>query len=473
MPCEDTEMRTNDDPLLEIETLAEPYRTKVVEQIHLLPRAERKQRLEQAFYSIVYLESPDVYIDLVTDSGTGAMSDEQWSGMMRGDEAYFRSRSFTTFERAVQDVTGYAHVVPTHQGRAAENIMMELLVKPGNIVLSNTHFDTTRAHVENRQGMAVDLVGDLLWDFKLEHPFKGNFDLAKLEAALERYHDHVPFVLITILNNFAASSPVSMENIRETKRLADRFKIPVYFDACRFSENAYFIKSREPGYSDKSIPEIVREMLSYGQGCWMSAKKDAIVNIGGFIALRDESLARRCQERLVLYEGFPSYGGLARRDLEAVAVGLREGMGEAYLSHRIRQVAYLGKLFEDAGVTVSKPVGGSGVFIDVRSLYGHLAPEQLPTVAMTCDLYLDGGIRAGAAPLQVNTVDAATGDIVPKVFPFARFAIPRRVYSKGHMDYVGKVMERIKANAHRSKGYRLVHQPEILGHFFSKFAPIE
>jgi tryptophanase len=465
-------MRTNDDPQLEIETLAEPFRTKVVEAIHLLPRALREERLKEAFYSIVYLESPDVYIDLVTDSGTGAMSDEQWSGLMRGDEAYFRSRSFKTFETAVQEVMGFPHVVPTHQGRAAENIMMELLVKPGDIVLSNTHFDTTRAHVENRKATAVDLVGDLLWDFKAEHPFKGNFDLAKLAIALERYHDRVPFVLITVLNNFAASSPVSMENIRETRKLADRYKIPVYFDACRFAENAFFIKSREEGYSDKSIPEIVREMLSYGQGCWMSAKKDAIVNIGGFIAVRDEGLARRCQEKLVLYEGFPTYGGLARRDLEAIAIGLREGMGEAYLSHRIRQVAYLGQRFEEAGILVSKPVGGSGVFIDVASLYGHLPPERLPTIAFACDLYLEGGVRAAAAPLPVTTVDEATGEITTKIFPFARFAIPRRVYSKGHMDYVARVMERVKANAHRSKGYRLVHQPEVLGHFFVKFEPI-
>lgn len=465
-------MSTTDDLQLEMETLAEPYRIKVVEAIRLPSRAEREQILEKAFHSIAYINAEDVFIDLASDSGTGAMSDAQWAGMMRGDESYIRSRSYYALESAVREITGFQHVIPTHQGRGAEHILMELLLGPDSVVVSNTHFDTTRAHVENRKAIPLDLVGDSLWDFKDEQPFKGNFDLDKLRIALERYHDRVPFVLITILNNLACSSPVSMENIRETRKLADRFDIPVYFDACRFAENAHFIKMREPGYGNKSIQAIVHEMFSYGHGCWMSAKKDAIVNIGGFIALRDEDFARRCQERLVLYEGFPTYGGLAGRDLEAIAVGMREGIDEAYLAHRTGQVAYLGKLFEEAGIACSKPVGGSGVFVDIESLYGHIPPDHFPGIAMACDLYLEGAVRAGAIPFHLKTIDTATGEMVMKDFQFARFAIPRRVYSKSHMEYVARVMERVRKNAHRNKGYRLTYAPEVLGHFFARFEPI-
>jgi tryptophanase len=453
-------------------TLAEPYRTKVVEKITLLRREERAEVLKKAFFSVAYIDSSDVFIDLVTDSGTGAMSDEQWAGLMRGDEAYIRSRSFFRFEQAVKDIVGYPHVIPTHQGRAAENIVCELLVKPGDIVLSNTHFDTTRAHVENRKGVALDLVGDSLWDFDGQDPFKGNFDLAKLKVALERYGDRVPFVLITIVNNLACSSPVSMENIRRTKELADAFGVPVLFDACRFAENAHFIKAREPGYADRPIPDIVREMFSFGEGCWMSAKKDAIVNIGGFIALRDESLARRCQERLVLYEGFPTYGGLARRDLEAMAIGLREGLDEDYLHHRTSQVAYLGRLLEAAGIRCSKPFGGSGVFVDVESLYPHIPPERFPGIALVCDLYLEGGVRAGAIPFHLKTVHPSTGDIVAREFQFARFAIPRRVYSQSHLEFVAEAMRRVKKSASHNHGYRLTYAPEVLAHFFAKFEPL-
>jgi len=466
-------MSTIKDPHLELETLAEPYRIKMVEKVRLPGRSERERILKQASHFVVHVKSEDVYIDLITDSGTGAMSDRQWAALMTGDEAYMSARSFFEFERAVQDILGFPYVIPTHQGRAAEHIVMELLLKPDDIVLSNTHFDTTRAHVMNRKAVPLDLVGDWLWRFDEELPFKGNFDLARLEAALERHHQRVPFVLITVLNNFACSSPVSMANIREARRLADRYKIPVLFDACRFAENAYFIKTREEGYANKSIPEIVKEMMSYGDGCWMSAKKDAIVNIGGFIALKDESLARRCQERLVLYEGFPTYGGLAGRDLEAMAVGLYEGIDEAHLAHRTAQVAYLVSLFEKAGIKASKPAGGSGVFVDVGSLYGHLPDEKFPAVALTADVYLEGGVRVGAYPFYFNTVDAKTGEISMKVFQFARFAIPRRMYTKSHLDYVAKVMERVKERAPHNKGYRCVYAPEVLAHFFSKFEPLE
>ena len=452
-------------------TVAEPFRTKVVEHLRLPTRVEREQILRAAFYSPAFVNSVDVFVDLVTDSGTSAMSDAQWAALMRGDEAYVRSRSYVTFEKAVQDAMGFEHVIPTHQGRAAENIMMELLVKPGNIVLSNTHFDTTNAHVQHRGATPVDLVGDALWRFQEASPFKGNFDLEKTRAALERHHDRVAFIIITVLNNLACSSPVSMANIREVRRLADQYGLPVFFDACRFAENAYFIKTREPGFESKTVAEIAREMLSYGDGCWMSAKKDALVNIGGFIAVRDQQLARRCQEKVVLYEGFYTYGGLARRDLEAIAVGLQEGLDEDYLAHRVRLVGYLGDLLERAGAVVSKPTGGSGVFVDVNALYPHLSEEQLPGIALFADLYLEGGVRAGAIPFSMKTVDPANGEIVERTFQFARFAVPRRVYSKAHMEYVAEVFARVKANAPNERGYRVVEHPDVLGHFFAKFEP--
>jgi tyrosine phenol-lyase len=452
-------------------TIAEPFRTKVVERLRLPDREERERILRSAFYSPAFVDSSDVFVDLVTDSGTSAMSDEQWSALMRGDEAYVRSRSYFAFEKSVQEVTGFEHVIPTHQGRAAEHILTELLVDAGDIVLSNTHFDTTSAHVQHRGATPVDLVGDCLWRFQEAEPFKGNFDLEKTRIALERYKDRVALIIITVLNNFACSSPVSMENIRAMRQLADDYQVPLFFDACRFAENAYFIKMREPGYASKSIAEIALEMLSYGDGCWMSAKKDALVNIGGFIALRDQGLARRCQEKLVLYEGFYTYGGLARRDLEAIAVGLREGLDEAYLGHRVRLVGFLGDSLEKAGAVVSRPIGGSGVFVDVEALYPQLTAEQLPGIALFADLYLEGGVRAGAIPFTMNTIDLKSGDIAQRSFQFARFAVPRRVYSKAHMEYVAEVFARVKSNASRNRGYRVVEHPDVLGHFFAKFEP--
>lgn len=454
------------------EVLAEPFRIKTIETIRLPDRIERAEILRKAFYSVAYLNSDDVYIDLVTDSGTGAMSDKQWAALMQGDEAYVRSRSYDQFEHSVQATTTYKHVIPTHQGRAAENILFSLLIKPNNYILSNTFFDTTRAHVQNQGALPLDLISDELWDFQVSAPFKGNFDLEKLQVALEQYQEKIPFVLITIVNNLACSSPVSMANIRAVRELANKFNKPVYFDACRFAENAYFIKTRESGYEHKSIIEIAHEMFSYGDGCYMSAKKDAIVNAGGFIALKDETLARQCQERLVLFEGFPTYGGLAGRDLAAIAVGLQEGTEEAYLHYRVNQVAYLADLLEkEAGVMVSKPSGGSGVFIDVSSIYPHLSTEQYPGIALACDAYLEGGIRLGAFPFQLNVIDPRTADISIKKFEFARLAIPRRVYTNSHMEYVAKVFKRVKENAVNNRGYCLSYAPEILAHFFAKFEP--
>lgn len=455
------------------ETGAEPFRTKSVENIALRPRSERERILREAHYSPAYLRSEDVFLDFATDSGTGAMSDNQWAALMRGDESYIRSRNFYELEAVVQEVTGYAHVIPTHQGRAAENIVMELLVTKGQAVLSNTHFDTTRAHVERRGGRPIDLVSDGLWKFEERQDFKGNFDLRKLDIALETLASSVGLIIITIVNNFACSSPVSMSNIRAVVERARARGIAVFFDAARFAENAFFIREREPGYQDRSIASIAREMFDMADGCWMSAKKDAIVNIGGFIATRDEKLGRRCQELLVLYEGFPSYGGLARRDLAAMAVGLREGMDEAYLRARTEQVALLGREFEQvAGVRVSQPTGGSGVFVDVSSIYPELPADRLPGIALACDLYLEGGIRAGAAPFHMETIDLERGEIVERIFEFARFAVPRRVYSDNHMRFAAQILKRVKERAGANAGYRVTHMPDVLGHFFAKFAPI-
>ncbi len=454
------------------ETVAEPYRTKVVEKLKLPDRPERAAILANAHYSPAHLNASDVYVDLVTDSGTSAMSDDQWAGLMRGDEAYVRSRSFYTFEAAIADTTGFRHVIPTHQGRAAEHIVTELLVRSGGVVLSNTHFDTTKANVEHREATAIDCISEHVWNFAEEHPFKGNFDLAQLEAALERHQARVNLIIITVVNNLACSSPVSMANMREVRRLATKHGVPLFIDASRFAENAYFIQQREPGYAKKSVGEIALEMLALGDGCWMSAKKDALVNIGGFIATNDQAFARKCQEKLVLYEGFYTYGGLARRDLEAIAVGIREGLSEDYLEHRIRLVRYLGEELERAGLVVSKPVGGSGVFVDVEALYPHLNPDKLPGIALFADMYLEGGVRVGAIPFHIQTVDPTTGDFVSRQFQMARFAVPRRVYSRAHMQFVAKVAERVKQLSGGNRGYEVVEHPDVLGHFFAKFAPL-
>ena len=453
-------------------TLAPPFRIKVVEAVKIPSREERERILKEAHYSPFRIRSEDVYIDLLTDSGTAAMSDEQWAAMMRGDEAYVGSKNYYRFEEAVKEITGFEHVIPTHQGRAAENVLFGSLIKPGDIIPGNTHFDTTRAHIADKGGKPIDLIGEWLWDFDHEYPFRGNLDPARLEYVLRKYHDKIPFILLTGVNNVAASSPISMENIRETRELAERYDIPIFFDACRFFENCYLIKVREPGYGGKSVAEIVREALSYADGCYMSCKKDALVNIGGFIALRDEKLAERCKERLVLYEGFPTYGGLARRDLEAIAIGLREGLDERYLEWRVRQVAYLGELLERAGARVIKPTGGSGVFLDVYSVYPHLSKKELPEVAAFADMYLEGAVRIVGAPFPVDFVDLDRGEVERRTFEFVRFAIPRRALTKAHMEYVGAVMERVVERAHLNKGFRVVYWPEILGHFFARYEPI-
>jgi len=465
-------LRVMSDEELMRETLAPPFRIKAVEYVRLPDRGERERILREAGYSPFRIRSEEVYIDLLTDSGTAAMSDEQWAAMMRGDEAYVGSRNYYRFEGVVREITGFEHVIPTHQGRAAENVLFGSLIKPGDIIPGNTHFDTTRAHIVDKGGRPIDLIGEWLWDFEHEYPFKGNLDPARLEYILKEHHERIPFILLTGVNNVACSSPISMENIKETRELAERYDIPIYIDACRFFENCYLIKLRESGYHNKSVAEIVREALSYADGCYMSCKKDGLVNIGGFVSVGDEELAQRCRERLVLYEGFPTYGGLARRDLEVMAVGLMEGLDERYLEWRIRQVEYLGELFSRLGVRVSRPTGGSGVFVDVYSIYPHLTDEKLPEVALFADMYLEGGVRMVGAPFPVDFVDLERGEVERRSFKFARFAIPRRALTKAHMEYVAAVMGRVTERSRLNKGFRVVYWPEILGHFFARFEPI-
>jgi len=454
-----------------LSTLAEPYRVKVVEKLRLPTRGERERALAAAHFSPVFLDSADIFIDLVSDSGTAAMSDEQWSALMRADEAYIRPRSFFRLEAAVREILGFAQLIPTHQGRAAEQIMMEVLVRPGDVVLGNTHSDTTRAHIKHRGGIPLDLVNEALFEPKSEHPFLGNFDLDKLRAALERHRGKVSLLICTIVNNIAASAPVSLANMRAASALAAEHGVRVVFDACRFAENAHLIQTREPGQSDKSVRAIALEMFALGSACWMSAKKDALVNTGGFIAVRDEALAQRCQELAVLYEGFFTYGGLAGRDLEAMAVGLYEGTEDEYLSHRTRLVAHLGERLSAAGMAVVKPVGGSGVYVDPRSVYPQLGPAEFPSIAFFADLYREGGIRIAGIPAYLQNVDRASGEAVERRIELVRFAVPRRAYGKAHLDYVGDIAERVARDGAKNRGYRMVAGAGQAG-FFAKYAPV-
>lgn len=454
-----------------LSTLAEPYRIKMVEKLRLPNRTEREQALANAHYSPVFLDSADVFIDLVSDSGTAAMSDAQWSAMFRGDEAYIRPRSFFRLEAAVQEILGFPQLIPTHQGRAAERIMLELLVRPGDMVLGNTHSDTTRSHIQHRGGVPLDAVDDALFQRGQEQSFLGNFDLAKLRTALERHRGKVSLVICTIVNNVAASAPVSLANMRAASELAAEHGVPFVFDACRFAENAHLIREREPGQGERSVREIAREMFSLGSGCWMSAKKDALVNAGGFIAVRDEALAKRCQELAVLYEGFFTYGGLAGRDLEAIAVGLHEGTEDDYLSHRSRQLAYLGERLSAAGMAVVKPIGGSGIFVDPRSIYPELDASHFPSITLFCDLYLEGGVRVAGIPAYLKDVNADSGEAIERRLELVRFALPRRAYGKAHLDYIADIAERVMHIGSNNRGYRVVEGAGGPG-FFAKYAPL-
>lgn len=448
-----------------IRTIIEPFKIKTVEPIRWTTRAEREELLRQAHYNLFLLLAEDVLIDLLTDSGTAAMSTRQWAAMMQGDESYAGSRSFERFRRAVQAIFGYRHVIPAHQGRAAERILFSVMCKKGDVVPNNTHFDTTRANVEHAGAEAADLVIAEGRDPASTHPFKGNLDVAALEQLIARVgRERVPLVMLTITNNSGGGQPVSIENARAVRAVCQRHGIPLYFDACRFAENAYFIKLREPGYQNKTPKEIAQEMFALGDGCTMSAKKDGLANIGGFLCTNDDALAQQEKDLLILTEGYPTYGGLAGRDLEAIAVGLEEALEEDYLRYRIVSTAYLGQHISDQGVPIVQPPGGHAIYIDARRFLPHVPPAQFPGVALAAELYLEGGIRS----VEIGTLMFGANAAMDLV----RLAIPRRVYTQSHIDYVVEIILEVWKRREQIRGLKLTYQAPFLRHFTARLEPL-
>jgi tyrosine phenol-lyase len=452
----------------------EPFRIKVVEPIALTTRKEREELLKRAGLNIFQIPADKVLIDLLTDSGTSAMSDDQWAGMMIGDESYAGCRNFFHFEASVRDIFGFAHVIPTHQGRAAERILFETLVRKGDHIPNNIHFDTTRANIEVRGGHAVDLAGRAAYDPDAPHPFKGDMDIAKLKAFIEaKGKARIPLVMMTVTNNSGGGQPVSMKNIREASQVCRRRGIPFFFDACRFAENAFFIKKREKGYAGKSILEIAQEMFSYADGATMSAKKDALANIGGFVTLDDDALAEKLKNALILSEGFPTYGGLAGRDLEAVARGLREVLDERYLEHRMAQIAYLGDLLEAGGVPFVKPAGGHAIYILADRFLPHIPRHQYPAWALTVALYREAGIRAvEIGGVMFARKEPRTGKESFPELELVRLAVPRRVYTASHLAYVAESLAELLANRDKVRGLRIVRESPFLRHFTAQLEEV-
>jgi tyrosine phenol-lyase len=448
-----------------VKTIIEPFRIKSVEPIHWTTRAEREQLLKAAHYNLFLLPASDVLIDLLTDSGTGAMSTYQWAAMMEGDESYAGSKSFARFRESVHSIFGYRHVIPTHQGRAAERILFSVMCKKGDVVPNNTHFDTTRANVEFVGAEAVDLVIEEGKQPSCPHPFKGNMDVNALASLLSRIgRERVPLVMLTVTNNSGGGQPVSMENVRQVSALCQRYAIPLYFDACRFAENAYFIKVREKGYESKTPKQIAQEMFAYGDGCTMSAKKDGMANIGGFLCTNNDLLAQQEKDLLILTEGYPTYGGLAGRDLEAIAVGIQEALQEDYLRYRIASTAYLGNHLAEQGVPIVQPPGGHAIYLDARAFLPHLPAAEFPGVALATELYLEGGIRS----VEIGRLmfgPAATMDLV-------RLAIPRRVYTQSHLDYVVEMILEVWRKRDNIGGLRLTYEAPFLRHFTAQLEPI-
>jgi tryptophanase len=419
------------------------------------------------------LHSDDVLIDLLTDSGTSAMSSKQWAGIMEGDEAYAGSKSFYRFEAVVRSITQMKHIIPTHQGRAAEKILFSIVGGPGKYFPNNTHFDTTRANIEFTGSEAVDLLNEVGKRPEIRADFKGNMDIEKLEAFIkEKGPENIPLCMITITNNSGGGQPVSMQNIRETKAVCKKYGIPLFLDACRFAENAYFIKLREKGYENKTPLEIAQEMFSYADGVTMSAKKDALVNIGGFLALNDDELAMKCRNLLIVTEGFPTYGGLAGRDLEAVAQGLLEVLDEHYLQYRIRSTEYLGERLIAAGVPIIEPPGGHAIYIDAKRFTPQIPPEQYPGQSIVCELYLEGGVRAVEIGSVMFGKYDKQGKLIPAMMELVRLAIPRRVYTQSHIDYLIEVISEVYKRRHELKGYKITYEAPMLRHFTAKFEPL-
>ncbi len=454
---------------------SEPFRIKVVEPIKRTTREARKKLIIEVGFNVFNLPAESIYIDLLTDSGTSAMSDKQWAAMMIGDESYAGSRSYYRFEEVVRDLTGLSHIIPTHQGRVAENLLFSSILKKGDVVPNNSHFDTTRANVEHNEGIAVDLVIDEAKDPTNLHPFKGNIDIHKLETLIkETGKENIPLGMLTVTNNSGGGQPVSMQNIKETSEMLRKHDIPFFLDACRFAENAYFIKEREEGYSDMTVRDIAKKMFSYADGCTMSAKKDGLVNMGGFIALNDEKIAEKITNLLILVEGFPTYGGLAGRDLEAIAVGLEEVTDEDYLSFRINQVRMLGESLTENGIPIIQPTGGHAIYIDALGFLPDLPREQFPAQALTVALYMEAGIRGvEIGSLMFAKEDPETGEIKYPDLELVRLAIPRRVYTNMQMNYVAESLIELYQNRKKIKGLKITYEASVLRHFTARFELVE
>lgn len=453
-----------------MKTIIEPFRIKAVEPIRMTTPEERDRILRTAAFNPFLIAARDVLIDLLTDSGTGAMSAEQWAGIMRADESYAGADSFFRFRDTLREVTGFDNVLPTHQGRASERLLFELVGGKGKVVPNNAHFDTTRANIEHSGAEAINLPVPEARDPKSRAPFKGNMDIAGLDSLLNRAgRENVPLVMCTITNNSGGGQPVSLQNLREIRAVCDRHRVPFFLDACRFAENAYFIKQREPGQESRPVREIVAEMFSLVDGATISAKKDGLVNIGGVLLLRDKELFTRACNLLILTEGYITYGGLAGRDLEAMAQGFKEVLEEDYLHYRIRSTAYLGERIRDRGVPVIFPIGGHAVYVDARGLYPHIPPHQFPGQALVCDLYEVGGIRSVEVGSVMFGKYDAKGAFVPAPQELVRLALPRRVYTQSHLDYVIEVFEEIVRRKEAARGFRIVHEPPFLRHFTAHF----
>ena len=453
----------------------EPFRIKVVEPIKTTTIEERESLIKEAGYNIFLLPAESIFIDLLTDSGTSAMSDNQWAGIMLGDESYAGSKNYYHFEDTINRIFGFKHVIPTHQGRVAENLLFSTILKEGDVVPNNIHFDTTRANIEYHGALALDCVIDEGLKPDSEYPFKGNIDLNKLDKAIEKYgKERIPVIMITITNNSGGGQPVSMENIKNVSALAKKYNIPFFFDACRFAENCYFIKEREAGYQNKSIEEIAKELFNYGDGCTMSAKKDGLVNIGGFLSLNDSELSQKITNMLILIEGFPTYGGLAGRDLEAISRGLQEVLNEDYLRFRINQTRYLGEMLMESDIPIVKPVGGHAVYVDAKHLLPHIPQSQFPGQALVVELYKRAGIRAvEIGSLMFSHKDKETGETVYPELELVRLAIPRRVYTSMHMQYVAESFIEIYKEREQIKGLKIEYEAEFLRHFTARLRPVE
>jgi tryptophanase len=457
-----------------MKTIIEPFRIKSVEPIYFNTPEERKSILEKAYYNLFLIHSADVLIDLLTDSGTSAMSSSQWAGIMNGDESYAGSPSFFRFESVIREITDMPFIIPTHQGRAAEKILFSILGGKGKYFVSNTLFDTTRANIEFSGAEGVDLVCEEGKYPDIPAPFKGNMDTVALEKFIsEKGAANIPLCIITVTNNSGGGQPVSMQNIREVKQICKAHKIPLFIDACRFAENCYFIKLRETGFGNKKVSEIARELFSYADGCTMSAKKDAFANIGGFLAMHDEALALKCRNLLVITEGFPTYGGLAGRDLEAIAIGLKEVMDESYLQYRIRSIEYLANKLTRAGVPIMKPAGGHAVYLDAKNFLSHIPVTQYPGQALAGALYIHGGIRSvEIGSLMFGKYDE-NKNLMPAALELVRLAIPRRVYTQSHIDYVAEVIIEVFNERKKIKGLRIVEEAPMLRHFTARLSPVD